>query len=335
MHWEARLRRLAVLQTGVIGIHQMANVGGDHRWWTNARRNGRWEPLSNHVLRADGTPVTVEQRAFAGVLDAGPTAFLADESALAWFGVRNRSLEPVQVGRRRGTTNRAGPLARAHRFRDVRACDIVIVRGLPVLSPIRAAWCEAARLSALPEEWAVPRLERVVDDLHRAHLLTWAQLHESIRCLGRRGRAGTTLMRVIAAKRVPGTSPTESRLEDRFVEVLAEVDAAPLVPQVLVGGDRPIGRTDFRDPDLAMVAEINSLTFHTTPSDRDADRRRYAQLVAAGFAVAVVWEDDLWSNRSDVLRVVADARDAARSGRPGVFHTASCPWPLDCRDPLW
>lgn len=335
MHWEARLRRLAALQWGVIGIHQMGHVGGDHRWWSNARRNGRWEPLSNHVLRADGTPATVEQRAFAGVLDAGPTAFLTDESALAWFGVRNRSLEPVQVARRRGTSNRSVALARAHRLRDVRACDVVVVRGLPVLSPIRAAWCEAARLSSLPEEWAVPRLGRVVDDLHRAHLLTWDQLHDSIRCLGRRGRSGTTLMRAAAVGREPGTSATESRLEDQLVEVLEDAGAAPLVPQVVVGSDHPIGRTDFRDPDLAMVAEVNSLTFHTTPSDRDADRRRYGQLVAAGFAVAVVWEDDLWSNRSDVVRVVAEARDAARAGRPDVFHTAACPWPADCRDPLW
>jgi very-short-patch-repair endonuclease len=335
MHWEARLRRLAALQCGVVGIHQMAHVGGDHRWWTRARRNGRWEQLSGNVLRADGSPDTVEQRAFAGVLDAGPAAFLFDESALAWFGARNRRLEPVRIGRRRGTSNRPGALAEAHRIRDVRACDVTVVRGLPVLSPIRAAWCEAARLARLPEEWAVPRLERVVDDLHRADLLTWEQLHDSIRCLGRRGRSGTTLMRTIAERRQPGTSATESRNEDRLEEILHEAGAAPLVRQPVVGGDRPIGRTDFRDAELPMVAEVNSLTFHSTPSDRDADRRRYAQLVAAGFAVAVLWEDDLWSNRSDVVHVVDEARAAARAGRPAVFHTASCPWPADCRDPLW
>lgn len=122
--------------------------------------------------------------------------------------------------------NRPGALARAHRFRDVRACDIVVVRGLPLLSPIRAAWCEATRLSRLPAGWGVPRLERVVDDLHRAHLLTWEELHESIRCLGRRGRSGTGLMQSIAAEREPGTSTTESRLEDRFAEVLEEAGAA-------------------------------------------------------------------------------------------------------------
>ena len=85
--------------------------------------------------------------------------------------------------------------------------------------------------------------------------------------------------------------------------------------QTVVGGDRPIGRTDFRDPDRPLVAEINSLTFHSTPSDRDADRRRYAQLLAAGFSVVVVWEDDLWSNTADVARAVAAGRHDRGSGR--------------------
>ena len=141
-------------------------------------------------------------------------------------------------------------------------------------------------------------------------------------------------MRQLAADRLPGSSPTESRNEDRLVSVLAEGGAAPLVPQVVVGGDRPIGRADFRDEHLPMVAEVNSLVFHSTPSDRDADRRRYGAMLAAGFAVAVLWEDDLWSNTADVLRTVADARRAARTGRLDVFHSASCPWPIDCRDPI-
>lgn len=329
------MRRLAALQSGVLGIHQVPSLGGDHRWWTQARRNGRWEPLSENVLRADGWPDTLEQRAFAGVLDAGRTAFLFGDPALAWFGVRNRRLEPVQIGRRRGTTNRPGALARVHRLRDVRASDVVVVRGMPVLSPVRALWCEAATLAHLPLEWGVPRLARVADELNRSKLLRWEQLHASIAALGRRGRAGTVLMREIAAGRLPGTSATESRNEDRLEEVLADAQAAPLIRQPVVGGDEPIGRTDFRDADLPLVAEVNSITFHTTPSDRDADRRRYARLMAAGFTVAVLWEDDLWSNPADVARVMGEARAAARAGRTCVLHTASCPWPEDCRAPLW
>ena len=332
MQWEARLRRLAATQEGVIGIHQMGVLGGHHHWWTNARRNGRWEELSAHVLKADGWPATAQQRAFAGVLDAGPTAFLHDESALAWYGVRNRNLVPVAVGRRRGTSNHRVDLASVHRLRDVRPGDIQVVRGLPVLSPLRAVWAEAARHAHQPLEWSVPRVGLALDHLHRLRLVRWDELHHSLTALATRGRAGTTIMRELARERPPGSSPTESRLEDRFAAVLEQAAARPLKPQVVVGGERPIGRTDFRDEDLPMVAEVNSLTFHTTPSDRDADRRRYGQLVAAGFSVAVVWEDDLWSNSADVIRVVEAARGA---GRPAVFHTASCPWPEDCRDPLW
>ena len=335
MHWEARLRRLAAAQDGTIGIHQMAAVGGDHRWWTNARRNGRWEPLSDHVLRSEGWPATAQQQAFAGVLDAGPTGFLHDESALAWYGVRNRSLIPVAVGRRRGTSNHRVDLASVHRLRDVRPGDILVVRGLPVLSPIRAVWAEAARHAHQPRDWSVPRVGRSLDDLHRLRLVRWEELHHSVTTLAKRGRAGTAIMRELARERQPGSSSTETRLEDRCAEVLEQAGARPLKPQVVVGGERPIGRTDFRDEDLPMVAEVNSLTFHTTPSDRDADRRRYGQLVAAGFAVAVIWEVDLWSNTSDVVRVIEAARRAGRAGRPSVFHTASCPWPEDCRAPTW
>jgi hypothetical protein len=334
MHWERAMRRLAADQFGVIGIYQLAGLGGDHRWWTRARRTGRWISSSDNVLRADGWPVTAEQRAFAGVLDAGPTAFLFPESSLAWFGLRNRRLEPVQVGRRRGTSNRDGALAHAHRLRDVRARDVLIVGGLPVLSPLRAIWVEAAKVSGLPFEWGIERTKRLLDDAHRAGLVRWDELHRSLTDLGGRGRAGTAIMRALADDRQPGSSATESRNEDRLVTVLSEAGAAPLVPQVVVGGDRPIGRTDFRDDRLPMVAEVNSLTFHSTPSDRDADRRRYGQLLAAGFSVAVLWEDDLWSNTADVVRAVEDARRAARSGRPEIFHSASCPWPEECRDPL-
>jgi hypothetical protein len=109
-------------------------------------------------------------------------------------------------------------------------------------------------LAGLPLEWGVPRLERVADELHRAKLVRWDQLHASIRALGKRGRAGTVLMREIGVERQPGSSVTESRNEDRLVALLADAGDPPLVAQPVVGhGEAPIGRTDFRDPDLPMV----------------------------------------------------------------------------------
>jgi very-short-patch-repair endonuclease len=102
--------------------------------------------------------------------------------------------------------------------------------------------------------------------------------------------------------------------------------------QVVVGGDRPIGRSDHRDPSMPLIVEVNSLAFHSTPSDQDADERRYGQMVAAGFTVVVVWEGALWSNTASVVAAVAEGRRRARRGNPSVVHTVGCPWPADpCR----
>ena len=91
--------------------------------------------------------------------------------------------------------------------------------------------------------------------------------------------------------------------------------------------DEPIGRCDFGDDELPLVLEVNSLMFHTTPSDRAADKLRYRRLNDAGFTVAVIWEDDLWSRPSAVVVTVADARRLAAAGRAVVILTSSCPWP--------
>jgi hypothetical protein len=76
-----------------------------------------------------------------------------------------------------------------------------------------------------------------------------------------------------------------------------------------------------------VVVEVNSLVFHSTPSDQHADEERYAELVTAGYTVVVVWEDALWSNTPSVVAAVALGRRHARGGDPVIIHTVGCPWP--------
>lgn len=328
MHWEDRFRRLAERQDGLVGHDQLAEIGCDaHHWW-RARRSGRWAPSSRRVLRLAGSVCSDSQRARAALLDAGGGGVLHGPSALAWFGLRGFDLSEIHVVRRRGTTNGASELAVVHRLRELRDQDVTVARGLPTVTPLRAIWSESSRYSA--PRWhdvGVRRIGRLLDDAHTAGLVTWSALHRSVDDLAASGRAGTRIMRELAADRVPGSSVTESRNEDRFEQVLTSGGAAPMRRQVSVGGADPIGRVDFRDATLPMVAEINSLTFHTTPSDRAADEHRYGALVAAGLSVAVIWEADLWSNRRGVLDAVHGARRAASAGRPIVLHSPGCPWP--------
>jgi very-short-patch-repair endonuclease len=219
-------------------------------------------------------------------------------------------------------------LAKLHRLRDVRAHDLAVVRGVPTETALRAIWTEAARYAPEPLfEIGCRKIGRLLDEAHVQGLVTWAALHEMVDDIRERGRSGTTIMRALAEGRPPGSSPAESRNEERLEKILADAGEAPLQRQPMVGGHEPIGRADFRDPDLPLVVEVNSVTFHTTPSDREADKMRYQRFNDAGFVVAVIWEDDLWGRSTSVLETLTVARGRAQSGDHVVVHSPSCPWP--------
>jgi very-short-patch-repair endonuclease len=264
----------------------------------------------------------------AAIFDGGPGTVLHGPSTLAWFALRGHDLRTIHVARARGQTSTPTVLGVVHRLRALRAHHVIVARGVPTETPLRAIWSEAARLSN-PKmfEIGVTRVGRLLDDAHVAKLVTWAALHEMVDDIRERGRAGTTIMRALAAERRPGSSPTESRNEDQLEKILANTGVRPLSRQHVVGGHEPIGRSDYRDLDLPLVVEVNSLTHHTSPSDREADEVRYRLLNDAGFTVAVIWEDDLWSAGSWVVRTVGEARRMATAGEPGVLHSPSCPWP--------
>ena len=57
---------------------QVRNLTGPH---------GRWSLVTDEVLRLLGAPVSAEQRTMAAVLDAGPGARLASQSAASWWGL--------------------------------------------------------------------------------------------------------------------------------------------------------------------------------------------------------------------------------------------------------
>lgn len=326
--WEGRLIAVADQNDGLVGRCHLAEIGLDRYAWRDARGSGRWEPLTERVLRSRSAPRTEAQRLRAAVLDAWPGAFFHAESALAWLGMDGYTLAQVQLARLRGVSNIKSQLASIHTLRAVRGHHLLVHHGLVTENAVRAIWCIAARYSS-PRlfEVGVAKIGTVLDHAHREGLLTWAGLHEMVEDIQQRGRAGTRIMRECAMTRLPGTSPTESRQEQRFEEVLDGARVRRFRRQIVVGGHEPIGRVDFSDDDLPLLVEVNSLKFHTEPSDQERDERRYAAFVAAGFTVLVVWEDDLWRHPQAVIDAVHRARSFARRGRAGVVHSPSCPWP--------
>jgi hypothetical protein len=329
MGWETKFRTLARNQEGLVAKLHLAALGCTSDHWWQARRNGRWEPLSPRVLRLQGTPESDAQRALAAVLDASPGAVLHGPSALAWWGLRGYGLRTIHVARPRDLSGVRAHLGKLHELRELRAHDVRVVRGVPTESPLRAIWIEASRYAAEPlVDIGLRRIGRLLDDAHVANIVTWAALHEMVNDIRERGRSGTTIMRLLAQDRLPGCSPTESRNEERFEKLLANAGVTTLRRQPVLGGHEPIGRVDYRDDELPLAVEVNSITYHSSPSDRTADQLRYQRLNDAGFTVAVIWEDDVWGRPDLVKRTLADAQCHARDGNRVVVQSPACPWPM-------
>jgi hypothetical protein len=328
MHWEEQFRRLAATQEAFVARFQVGAIGCTvHDWW-HARSNGRWDAWSDRLLSLRGVPDTDGRRVVAGILDTGPGSVLHGPSTLAWSGLHGYGLRTIHVARPRGVSEEPSTLAVIHRLRAIRAQDVIVLRGVVTETPLRAIWSEAARFASPARvDWGVQRIGRLLDDAHKLGLVTWSALEESVDDLQCRGRAGTVIMRALAAARPPGSSPTESRQEDQLEKLLADVGAEPLARQPVVGGHELIGRCDHRDERRPLVVEVNSEIHHTTPSDVLADTLRYRKLNEAGFTVAVVWENDLWRDGAAVTRLVAEARRLADRGECVVVHSTGCPWP--------
>lgn len=326
--WERAFSGVADENDGLVGRCHLPALGLDRRAWRYALASERWTLVSSRVVRAVCAPRTDAQRLRAAVLDAWPGAFFHARSALAWLGMDGHHLAALHLARVRGISGTKPQLSIMHELQAVRGHHLVVVNGLVTENACRAIWAVAAEYATARRfEMGVQKIGALLDHAHRERLVTWAGLHEMIDDIRQRGRAGTRIMRACAATRLPGTSPTESRQEQRFEEVLDGANVRRFRRQVVAGGHEPIGRVDFSDDELPLVVEVNSLKFHTEPSDRERDERRYAALVAAGFTVLVVWEDDLWRHPRSVVELACRARSFARRGKAGVLHSPSCPWP--------
>jgi very-short-patch-repair endonuclease len=102
--------------------------------------------------------------------------------------------------------------------------------------------------------------------------------------------------------------PPASNLEHRFAAILDQAGEPPMRRQVDSGGDRWIGRVDFRDERLPLIVEVQSETYHSALTDKHDDERRLAFLRSAGFEVVEVTDTQVWNHPGDVLDAVRAAR---------------------------
>jgi very-short-patch-repair endonuclease len=245
----------------------------------------------------------------AAVLDASPGAAASLTTAAAVWGAPGFRIEPIHVVRHRGISRRRSTLAVVHEVVDLHPQHIKLVRGIPVISPARTI-CELAAI-VHPD-----RVARVLDRFWNRGLLDGVTFDRTVQELAGRGRTGSTLLRELNAARGPGYRPPDSGQERRFEQILERCGEPPMRRQVNVGGEEWTGRVDFIDPDLPLIAEVQSEQHHTSLVDRAADERRVAALRDAGFHVIEVWDTQLWHEPELVVEVISTARRQLRAQQP-------------------
>jgi hypothetical protein len=268
-------------------------------------RRGEWVAVTSRVLRAASAPDHPMTRATAALLHVGRDAALGGPSAGAFWEAPGFRLEPVEVLRRRGGTTSPNGLCRVRTSTAFDDGHVAEVGGIRVTTPLRTIFDLAAVLHPR-------RTSRLLDTFHNRGLVTWSALHRMVDDLGGRGRAGTVLMRELAAERPVGFRPPESNLEARVNEILVESGQRPLTPQVDLGDEAWIGRVDLVDRADRIALEVQSGRFHGSLTDRRRDRERMDRLRAAGWIVIEVDDFEVWHRPRTVIDKVRAARGESR-----------------------
>jgi predicted transcriptional regulator of viral defense system len=272
---ERAINELAARQHDVLALAQLRALGLGDSGVRQRVAAGKLRRLHQGVYAIGLSPPSVEARFMAAVLACGPGAALSHRSAAAHLGLRpcNRSAVDVIAPRRTGKA-RAG--IDVHRAAGLRACDVILLDGVPCTSVARTLLDLAGILDREGLERAVERAEILrIFDLHA--------VEDVLERAGRRREAAA--LRAVIAAYAPDPAFTRSELERRFLALCRKAG----VPRPQVNTFRALPgdgfELDFTWPDRRLIAETDSHRYHSTRRAFENDRRRDQRLTVAGWRV--------------------------------------------------
>jgi very-short-patch-repair endonuclease len=301
-----RLFDLGERQLGLVRVEQARAAGLTAEQQRYQVRSGRLDLVTRRVLRIPGSPRTDHQSVLTAVFDASPGAWACGPTVAALWGVPGHRLHPVHVVRVRGVSGRRSSLAVLHEVRDLPSHHVTVLHAIPVVRPERMVLDLAA--SEHPR-----RVARALDSVWRRRLLSGRSMRACLDEVSAQGRPGLAVVRALLDERGDDYVPPDSNLERRFASIVTEAGLPDLRRQVDSGGDRWVGRVDFRDASLPLVVEVQSETYHSALTDKADDAVRRAALEAAGFTVVEVTEEQVWHRPGEVVDAVRKARAALRA----------------------
>ncbi|HEX2274292.1 MAG TPA: type IV toxin-antitoxin system AbiEi family antitoxin domain-containing protein [Acidimicrobiales bacterium] len=300
---DTRLASIAEAQHGIITYRQAIAAGATAASIHHRCRTGQWQPVAQGVYRVAGSDRTWRQSLVAAVFSAGPGSVASHRSAAALWGLPGFDPGPLEVLRPRHTDHRCS-MGRVHETQVLPPAHWTVVDAVPVTGPARTIFDLAGAISAR-------RTERVLDTCLSRRLVDLPTMRAMLSDLGRRGRAGTRLIRRLLDERGPDYVAPASELEHRMLEVLVAAGVPRPQRQVWAGGSHVGGRVDFAYPNHGVLIEADSRVHHMSKLDFEADRRRDNWLMAAGWRVLRITWEQVTARPSEVVALVREALRAA------------------------
>ncbi len=269
---ERRIAAIAARQHAVVTTGQLVEAGLSASAIDRRLRSGRLTALHRGVYLA--VPLQLPRtREMAAVLASGAGALLSHLSAVTLWGIptgtgATKQAVDVSVWRH----NRHRPSIRVHRLRQPLPGDEhALLDGIPITSPARTLLDVATVMSPRDLEAAVARAER-------AGLVTPEALAKLL--ARHRGHRGARALRTVL-EAAGGPALTRSAAEERFLALVREAGLA--TPRV----NSSVGRyeIDFLWPSAALAVEVDGYQYHSSRRSFERDRRRDAELLAAGIVV--------------------------------------------------
>jgi very-short-patch-repair endonuclease len=273
--WDLAIARLAAAQHGVVTRSQLAGLGLGRGAIAHRVARGRLHRVHRGVYLV-GHPVLAPLAAeVAAVLACGPGAVLSHRSAAGLWGLLASTGPVVDVtvpGRNPGP--RSGVLV--HRVARLDRGDVTRRRGIAVTAPART-------LLDLAELLPSRALERALEE---AEIQGLARPRDVLALLERSpGRRGAALLRTLlrdGAER----AVTRSEAEDRLLALLRAAGLSPTAVNVRVASHE----VDAVWHPERLVVEVDGYAYHASRAAFERDRRRDADLQAAGYRVIrVTW----------------------------------------------
>ena len=289
------------VRQGVVSRQELLEAGFSSRSIQH-RIAKRWlHPIWPGVYAVGRRDLTDEGWWRAAVLASGGGAALSHLSAATLWGIFEAPIWPIHVSI--PVTARRSLRGIEHHRRTLLPCEITEHRDVPVTSVPAVIADLAARMPR-------GRLEGVVNEASIRGLVTPPELRAAIDAMPR--RPGRAVLRETLDRRT--FRFTRSQLERAFIPLALSAGLPRPETCVMVNG----WEVDFYWPELNLVVEADSLTYHGTPQQQARDRLRDQAHAAAGTERLRITHSQIrYEARYVRGLLITVARRLARAGQVG------------------